>query len=140
MKLILKAIGYTIAILGEAFSFTIIVLVVTHSGSLAVLIFPASIFLGILAVFTDELKKREALLMRRSHEKIAMTSPSYASELTWNTLRTDQVSTTTVVDLQFGKFDLHLAIHTDVERSRCVLSQYSSVYPPTNQITQNTQV
>ena len=139
MKLMLKAFGYTIAILGEAFIFTTIVLVVTHSGSLAVLTFPASIFLGILACLIDELKKREAMVPQQSHEKTTMPSPSQTPVLTWNTLGIDQVSTKTVVDLNFGMFDLHLSIRTDSERSKYALSQYTSAHTPTNRITQNTQ-
>jgi len=139
VKLILTAFVYTIAILGEAFIFTIIVLVITHSGSLAVLTFPASIFLGILACLIDELKKREAMVPLQLHEKTTMTLPSQTPVLTWNILGIDQVSTKTVVDLKFGMFDLHLAIRTDSERSKCTLSQYTSTHASTNQITQNMQ-
>jgi hypothetical protein len=133
----LKAFGYTIVILVEAFIFTIIVFVVTHSAGLAVLAFPASIFLGILAFLIDELKKREALVLQQSQEQSAARSPSHTPVLTWNALGTHQVRTKTVVDLNLGIFDLHVGVRTDVERSKCVLSQHT--HTPTNQITQITQ-
>lgn len=95
--------------------------------------------MGILAFLIDELKKRDAVVPRQSHEKTAMTSPSQTAVLTWNVFGTQQVSTKIVVDLKFGMFDLHLAIRTDSEHSKCALSQYTSSHTPTIPITQNTQ-
>jgi hypothetical protein len=132
VKVILKAFGYTIVILGEAFIFTVIVLAITQSGDLAVLTFPASIFLGILAFLIDELKKREALLLPQSWGQSAVRSPSHSPVLTWYALGTHQVSTKTVVDLNVCIFDLHLGVRTDLERSRCVLSQHT--HTPAGQI------
>lgn len=135
MKLMFKAFGYTIVILVEACIFTIIVFVVTRSAGLAVLTFPAGIFLGILAFLIDELKKREALFLQQLQEQSTVLSPSHKPVLTWNALGTHQVRRKTVVDLNVGIFNLHVGVRTDVERSKCVLSQH--MHTPTNQITQD---
>ncbi len=58
MTRVLKAAGYTIAIFLLAICCTVVVAAATQSGALALLTFPASIFLGILAFVIDEQKKR----------------------------------------------------------------------------------
>ncbi len=133
MKRMLKAFGYTIAILVEACIFTIIVFVVTHSMGLAVLTLLASVFLGILAFLIDELKKPEALFLQQSQEQSAVPSPSHMPVLTWNAPGTHQVRTKTVVGLNADIFDPHAGVCTDVERSRCVPGRHT--HTPTNQIT-----
>ncbi len=128
----LKAFGYTTVILVEPCIFAIIVFVVTHIAGLAVLTFPASIFLDIFAFLIDELKKREALVRQQSQEQSTVPSPSHTPVLTWNALGTHQIRTKTVVDLNVGIFDLHVGVRSDVERSKCVPGQHT--YTPTNQI------
>lgn len=135
LKLILKAFGYTIAILVEAFIFAITTWAATQNQDLGTYAFWGGIFLGILAVLTDELKKREALVTQYAHERTAVTTPSHMPVLSEYALGTHQVSTTTVVDLNSGMFDLHMGIRTDLERSKCVLTQHAPT--PTNQIIQD---
>ncbi len=80
LKLILKAIGYTITILVGALIFAIITWIVTQNQDLGTYAFWGGIFLGILAVLTDELQKREALVMQQWQEKQAGSCVR-----TWNT-------------------------------------------------------
>jgi hypothetical protein len=120
-----------------AFIFMIIAWAATGNEHLGAYAFWSSVFLAILAMLTDELKKREALVTQQSYEKRAVTSPSYSPVPTWYALGTHWVSTKTVVDLNVGGFAPHLAIRTDTERSRCVLSQYLATYTPANRIIQD---
>ena len=59
-NLILKAFGYTATILVGAFIFAIITWATTQNQDMKTYAFWGGIFLGILKVLTDELKKREA--------------------------------------------------------------------------------
>ena len=133
VKLILKAFGYTVAILGGAFIFAVIVWAVTANQDLTTCTYTGSLSLGILAVLTDELQKREALLMQQSHEQPAVTSHPNAPVLIPCVPSTLQVSTKTIVHLNLGIFDLKLALRTDLERSKSVPSRHA----PTNQIIQD---
>ncbi len=74
MKLILKAFGYTVALLAGAFIFAMIVWVVTSNQDLTTCTFWGGLFLGILAVLTDALQKREALVLQQSREQTAVTA------------------------------------------------------------------
>ncbi len=133
VKLILKAFGYTIAILGGAFIFAIIVWALTSNQDLTTCTFWGGLFLGILAVLTYELQKREALVMQQLHEKQAVAAPSHTPVVAGYALGTHQVSTATSIDLNVDIFDLHVGIRTDLERSKCVRSQHA----PINQIIQD---
>jgi len=137
VKLILKAFRYTVAILVGSLILAIIVLAVTANQDLTTCTFWGGLFLGILAVLTDELKKREALLTQHAHERSAVAAPSHTPVLTEYALGTHQVSTATIVDLNVGMFDLHVGVRTDLERSKCVLSKHASTHTPINQITQD---
>jgi hypothetical protein len=77
VKLILKSFGYTVAILGGAFIFAMIVWAATSNQDLTTCTFWGGQFLGILAVLTDELKKREGLLMQHAYERSAVAAPSF---------------------------------------------------------------
>lgn len=136
-KLILKAFGYSVLILLGPLTLVAIIWTVTGNPDLGSCSFWCGLFLGILAVFTDGLKKREALVLQQSHEKVAVTSPSNPPVLTWGVPSASQVSTKIVVDLHLGRFSLNLAIHTDSVSSRCVLSRYVPTHRPTNLITQD---
>ena len=120
MKLILKAFGYTIAILGGAFIFAIIVLAATSNQNLTACTFWGGVFLGILAVLTSELQKRVTLVLQQSQGRSAMTPPSDTPTLAAYALGTHQVSTATNIDLNLGIFDLHVTRCTDLERSKSV--------------------
>ena len=133
------AFGYTVLILIEASIFAIVVWAATGNGILGGYTFCGGIFLGILAVLTDELKKREVPAMQQPQEKQAVTSHSQTPVLTWNALGTHQVSTRTIVDFNLSISSLNLAIRTDSERSTCILKQYDPTNTSTNQVTQNTQ-
>lgn len=135
IRLILKAFGYTVALLAGAFIFAMIVWVVTANRDLTTCTFWSGLFLGILAVLADELQKREALVLQQSHEQTAVTAHPNAPMLTQYVPGTFQVSTKTIVDLNLSIFGLKLALCTDLERSKCVLSQYASTHMPSNQIT-----
>jgi hypothetical protein len=137
VKLILKAFGYTATILVGAFIFAQFVWAATGSGGLGGLAFWSGIFLGILAVLTDELRKREVLLTQHTHERTAVVASSHTPELTAYALGTHQVSTATSIDLNVDIFDLHVGVRTDVERSKCVRSQHVPTHTPSNQITQD---
>ncbi len=137
VKLILKAFGYTAAILVGAFFFAIISWAATQNQDLGTYAFWGGIFLGILAVLTDELKKREALLPQHAHERSAVAAPSHGPVLAEYALGAHQVSTATIVDLNVGMFDLHVGVRTDLERSKCVLSQHAPTHTPVKQITQD---
>ncbi len=67
--LILKAIGYTVAILMGTFISAELVWAITGSGDLGGLAFWSSLFLGILAVLVGELKKHEALFCNNHTSK-----------------------------------------------------------------------
>ncbi len=64
VKLILKGFEYAVALLGGAFIFAMIVSVVTSNQGLTTCVFWSGLFLGILAVLTSELQKREAQWQR----------------------------------------------------------------------------
>jgi hypothetical protein len=133
VKLILKGFEYAVALLGGAFIFAMIVWVVTSNQGLTTCVFWSGLFLGILAVLTSELQKREALVLQQSREQTAMTAHPNAPMLTQYVPGTFQVSTKTIVDLNLGIFDLKLALRTDLERSKSVRDEYM----PINQITQD---
>jgi hypothetical protein len=63
MKLILKAIGRTLLILAIVIFWAIVVMAVTQLGSLGVLAFWVTVFLGILACMIDD-----AIEARRARE------------------------------------------------------------------------
>lgn len=130
---ILKALGYTVALLAGAFSFAMIVWPVTAKQDLTTCTFWGSLFLGILAVLADELKKREALVLHQPHEQTAVTAYPNTPVLTQYVPGTFQVSTKTIVDLNLCIFDLKLALRTDLERSKSVPSRQT----PGNQIIQD---
>ena len=115
----------------------IIVLVVTANQALGTYAFWGGMFLGILAVLTDALQKREALVMQQLQEKQAMAAPSHTPVVAAYALGTHQVSTATSIDLNVDIFDLHVGICTDLERSKCVRSQHVPTHRPINQITQD---
>ncbi len=129
VKLILKAFGYTVAILVGAFIFAIIVLAATSNQDLTTCTFWGGLFLGTLAVLTDELKKREASLTQDAHERSTVAVPSDTSELAAYALGTHQVSTATSIDLNLGIFDLHVGVRTDLERSKSVPSRARAYQP-----------
>ena len=133
MKLILKAFGYTVALLAGAFIFAMIVWIVTSNQDLTTCTFWGGLFLGILAVLTDELQKREALVLQQSREQTAVTAHPNTPVLTQYVPGTVQVSTKTIVDLNLGIFDLKLALRTDLERSKSVRIEQA----PINQIIQD---
>src|SRR5260370_3924671 len=137
LKLILKAIGYTITILVGAVIFAIITWLVTQNQDLGTYAFWGGIFLGILAVLTDELEKREALVMQQWQENQAGAAPSHTPVVAAYALGTHQVSTATSIDLNVDIFDLHVGVRTDLERSKCVRSQHVPAHTPINQITQD---
>ena len=112
VKLILKAFGYTVAILVGAFIFAIIVWAATSNQNLTTCTFWGGLLLGILAVITDELQQ--------SRERSTMTPPSDTPTLAAYALGTHQVSTATIIDLNLGIFDLHVTRCTDLERSKSV--------------------
>jgi hypothetical protein len=138
-KRILKTFGIAIATLVGPLILATIIWTVTGNPDLVSCSFWGGLLLGILAVCTDELKKREAILAQQSQLKQAVTSPSHTPVLTWNAPGTHQVRTETTVDLNVGIFALHVIRCTDIERSTCVPDQYLHVYTPPNQITEITQ-
>jgi len=133
VKLILKAFGYTAAILVGSYILATIIWTVTGNPDLGTYTFWGGLFLGILAVLTDALQKREALVMQQGWEKQAVAAPSHTPVVAEYALGTHQVGTATIVDLNLGIFDLHVGIRTDLERSKCVRSQHA----PINQILQD---
>ncbi len=135
VKLILKAFGYTAAILVGAFVFAIITWAATQNQELGTYAFWGGMFLGILAVLTDALQKREALVMQQLQEKQAVAAPTHTPVVAEYALGTHQVSTATIIDLNVDIFDLHVGVRTDLERSKCVLSQHAPTHTPSNQIT-----
>ncbi len=68
----------------------IIVLVVTANQALGTYAFWGGMFLGILAVLTDALQKREALVMQQLQEKQAMAVPSHTPVVAAYALGTHQ--------------------------------------------------
>jgi hypothetical protein len=138
-KRIRKVFGYAVATLVGPLVLAAIIWTVTGNPDLGSCSFWGGLFLGVLAVFTDELKQREALLAQQSRVKQAVTSPSHAPVLTWNALGTHQVCTETTVDLNVGMFALYVTRCTDVQRSRYIPSQDLPAYTPPNQITEITQ-
>jgi len=133
VKLILKAFGYTAAILVGSYILATIIWTVTGNPDLGTYTFWGGLFLGILAVLTDALQKGEALVMQQGREKQAVAAPSHTPVVAEYALGTHQVGTATIVDLNLGIFDLHVGIRTDLERSKCVRSQHA----PINQILQD---
>jgi hypothetical protein len=138
-KCILYAFGYAIAILVGPLILAATIWTVTGNPDLVSCSFWGGLFLGVLAVFTDELRKREALVTQQSQLKQAVTSPSHAPVLTWNAPDRHQVRTETTVDLNVGMLALRVTRCTDVERSTCVPGQYLPAYTPPNQIIKITQ-
>jgi hypothetical protein len=131
-KRILKAFGYTVAVMVGPLILAAIIWAAAGNPDLVSWSFWGGLFLGTLAVLTNELEKRAVVLVQQPHEKSALPPV-----LTWNTPGIHRVSTETVIDLSLGTFALNLAMRTDSVRSRCILSQYASPYTPTDQITQN---
>ncbi len=136
-KRILNAFGY--AILVGPLILAAFIWAVTGNPDLVSCTFWGGLFLGVLAVFTDELKKREAILAQQSQLKQAVTSPSHAPVLTWNAPGRHHVRTETTVDLNFGMLALRVTRCTDVERTWYVPGQYPPAYTPPNQIIKITQ-
>jgi hypothetical protein len=135
LRVILKAFGYTVALLVGTFISAEFVWAVTGSRDLGGLAFWSGLFLGVLAVLASELDKHEALVLQQTHEQTAVAAPPNAPILTQYVPGTFQVSTKTIVDLNLSIFGLKLALCTDLERSKCVLSQDASIHLPSNQIT-----
>ena len=133
IRVILKAFGYTVILLAGVFILAMIVWTMTSNQDLTTCTFWSGLFLGILAVFTDELQQREALVLQQSREQTAVTARPNVPMLTQYVPGTFQVSTKTIVDLNLSIFGLKLAFRTDVERSKSVLGEYM----PINQITQD---
>ncbi len=133
VKLILKAFGYTAAILVGSYILATIIWTITGNPDLGTYTFWGGLFLGILAVLTDALQKREALVMQQLQEKQAVAAPSHTPVVAEYGLGTHQVGTATIVDLNLGIFDLHVGVRTDLERSKSVRSQHT----PINQIIQD---
>ncbi len=133
VKLILKAFGYAVALLAEAFIFAMIVWTTTSNQDLTTCTFWCGLFLGILAVLTGELRKRAALVLQQSHEQTAVAAHPIAPVLTEYVPSPFQVSTKTIEALNLGIFDLKLAFRTDLERSKSVRIEQA----PINQIIQD---
>src|SRR5260370_34425927 len=114
-----------------------IVLVVPPTQALWTYAFWGGMFLGILAVLTDELQTREALVMQQWQEKQAGAAPSHTPVVAAYALGTQQVSTATSIDLNVDIFDLHVGVRTDLARSKSVRSQPLPAHTPINQITQD---
>ncbi len=131
-KRVLKAFGYTVAVMVGPLILAAVIWTVAGNPDLASWSFWGGLFLGTLAVLTNELERRAVVLVQQPHEKAALPPV-----LTWNVHGIHQVSTETVIDLSLGTFALNLAVRTDSVCSRCMLSQYASPDTPTNQITQN---
>lgn len=117
VQLILRAFGYTIAILGGAVIFAIIVQATTANPDLSVCIFWGSMFLGILAVLTDELKKREALARLLSQQDQPGAARSSSPVQVLSAPEEHQVRTSTIVDVTCGVLDLHVTRWTDGRRT-----------------------
>jgi hypothetical protein len=117
VQLILRAFGYTIAILGGAVIFAIIVQATTANPDLSVCIFWGSVFLGILAVLTDELKKREALVRLLSQQEQPGVVPPLLPVQALSAPQEHQVRTSTIVDVTCGVLDLHVSRWTDGRRT-----------------------
>ncbi len=124
VKLILKAFGYTAAILVGSFILAILVVTVTANQDLGTYAFWGGILLGILAVLTDELQKREALVMQQWQEKQAGAAPSHTPVVAAYALGIHQVSTATSIDLNVDIFDLHVGVRTDLQRCAKRLSLF----------------
>lgn len=127
VKLILKAFGYTAAILVGAYILATIIWIVTGNPDLGTYAFWGGLFLGILAVLTDALQKREAPVMQQWQEEQAVAAPSHTPVVAEYGLGTHQVRTATIVDLNLGIFDLHLTKCTDSERSKSVPSHLHQI-------------
>jgi hypothetical protein len=127
-KCILKAFGYTFAILVEPLILAAIIWSVTGNPDLVSWFFWGGLLLGILAVLTAELKQREVVLVQQ---------PPLPPVLTWNASGTHQVRTETTVALNVGLFALRVTRCTDLERTWNVPGQCNPAYTPTNQITQD---
>ena len=133
VKLILKACGYTAAILVGSYILATIIWTVTGNPDLGTYTFWGGLFLGILAVLTGELRKRAARVLQQSHEQTAVAAHPIAPVLTESVPSPFQVSTKTIVALNLGIFDLKLAFRTDLERSKSVRIEQA----PINQIIQD---
>jgi len=118
VQLILRAFGYTIAILGGALILAIIVQATTANPDMSVCIFWGGVFLGILAVLTNELKKREApvrLLSQQEQPGAAALPLSPVQAL--SAPEEHQARTATIVDVTCGVLDLHVTRRTDGRRT-----------------------
>jgi len=109
VQLILRAFGYTIAILGGALTLAIIIQATTANSDLSVCIFWGSMFLGILAVLTDELKKREALVRQLSQQEQPGAALPLLPVQALSAPQEHQVHTHTIVDVTYGVLDLHVS-------------------------------
>ncbi|HEX9132123.1 MAG TPA: hypothetical protein VF844_07510 [Ktedonobacteraceae bacterium] len=117
-KLIFKAFGYTIAILLGALILAIIVLATTANQDLTTYAFWGGVFLGMLAVLTDELKKREALVgLLSHHEQPGAAARSSAPVQALRAPQEHQIRTFTIVDVTCGVLDLHVSRWTDGPRT-----------------------
>ncbi len=133
VKLILRAFGYTAAILVGSYILATIIWAVTGNPDLGTCTFWGGELLGILTVLTGELRKREALVLQQSHEQTAVAAHPNTPVLSQYVPGTVQVSTKTIVDLNLSIFDLKLALRTDLERSKSVRIEQA----PSNQIIQD---
>ncbi len=117
-KLIFKAFGYMIAILLGALTLAIIVLATTANQDLTTYAFWGGVFLGILAVLTDELKKREALVgLLSQQEQPGAAARSSAPIQALSAPEEHQVRTSMIVDVTCGVLDLHVSRWTDGRRT-----------------------
>lgn len=117
-KLILKAFGYTIAILLGALTLAIIVLATTANQDMTTYAFWGGVFLGILAVLTAELKKREALVgLLSQHEQPGAAARSSSPVQALSAPEEHQIRTSTIVDFTCGVFDLHVSRGTAGRRT-----------------------
>ncbi len=127
VKRITKALGYTVAIYGGAWILATIIWAVTGNPDLWTWSFWGGLFLGILAVLTDEMKKREGQVPQPSQEGPAALLPPSPTVHILSAPEVHQVSTHTIVDLTCGVFDLRVTRCTDVEHSGSMPGQYSRV-------------
>ena len=116
-KLILKAFSYTIAILLGALTLAIIVLATTANQGMTTYAFWGGVFLGMLAVLTDALKKREALVRLLSQQEQPGAARSSAPVQALRAPQEHQVRTSTIVDFTCGVLDLHVSRWTAGRRT-----------------------
>lgn len=132
-ELLLKAFGNALALLVGPLTLAAILWTVTENPDLGSCSFRGGLFLCILAVLTDDLSKREALVTPHSQEQPAALSPSSPLVQVLRLRKNHQFSNHTIVDLMCGAMDLHVTRCTDVGRSTCIPGHDTSAF----QITQD---